>query len=502
MPRPPASPGAALPTVGAAPAGASPAQVLPGHGSGCAVLAVTLVSQGQVRESDNGPSTPQGGLGVHRGLCVKQGVTSTRVPSKVLPCSQNKQAVRGGAGRGCRGGGSAPSIAACPRGVPGLRWRRRAGAWDGRRAVRHAGRAGGDGGMAGAAGWRADGDAADGGGMHGKPRGRAPRCAMGCGLRCVTHGASGAEPHRGHGHAEQHGREGNRRGPGMSLRHGGHGQDGVCGLPKAHPARLPAPAPAWGRAWHPCLRGAGRAVLLGATARENGRTDGQTGETGWPQGPRREPRWQQNRLAGRHGRNKRPDGGVAVDIRRTKLPMAGGMAGNDGCRRGPAVPCSALVPAWPWGHQHAAPAPPNPHPAAAGRRSASSPGCPRTSPPAALRGRCPTRDIDGDDAGLEGAGLVPLLLLHGGQREGPGPAWLLLWAGGEAQRGVRWPSAESGRAGGLLFGRSPAWGLQGERHVNHQRDRGGTQRRPPGTAPLLRAMPGLCRPAPPPRHSP
>lgn len=102
------APGVALPTIRAAPAGASPAQALPGHGSGCAVLAVTLVSQGQVRESDNGPSTPQGGLGVHRGLCVKQGVTSTRVPSKVLPCSQNKQAVRSGAGRGCRGGGSAP----------------------------------------------------------------------------------------------------------------------------------------------------------------------------------------------------------------------------------------------------------------------------------------------------------------------------------------------------------------------------------------------------------
>lgn len=67
-------------------------QLCPRHSS-----SVTLVSQGQVRESDNGPSTPQGGLGVHRGLCVKQGVTSTRVPSKVLPCSQNKQAVHGGA---------------------------------------------------------------------------------------------------------------------------------------------------------------------------------------------------------------------------------------------------------------------------------------------------------------------------------------------------------------------------------------------------------------------
>lgn len=122
------------------PAGASPAQAPPGHKSGCAVLAVTLVSQGQVRESDNGPSTPQGGLGVHRGLCVKQGVTSTRVPSKVLPCSQNKHAVRGGAGRGCRGGGSAPlhrrASPACP-----LAWD-----GDGRRERGMAG--GGDGGWA------------------------------------------------------------------------------------------------------------------------------------------------------------------------------------------------------------------------------------------------------------------------------------------------------------------------------------------------------------------
>lgn len=119
-------PGVALPTIRAAPVGASPVQALPGHKSGCAVLAVTLVSQRQVRESDNGPSTPQGGLGVHRSLCVKQGVTSTRVPSKVLPCSQNKHAVGGGAGRVCCGGGLSPLHHLVS---PGLGRQLQAGAW-------------------------------------------------------------------------------------------------------------------------------------------------------------------------------------------------------------------------------------------------------------------------------------------------------------------------------------------------------------------------------------
>lgn len=83
-------------------------QPVPGHslvwGQGgkernCAVIVVTLVSQRKVRKSDNGPSAPQGGLGVHRGLCVKQGVTCTRVPSKVLSCSQNKHTVHGSTGQ-------------------------------------------------------------------------------------------------------------------------------------------------------------------------------------------------------------------------------------------------------------------------------------------------------------------------------------------------------------------------------------------------------------------
>lgn len=91
----------------------------PCPGAACMVLAVTLVSQGQVRESNNGPSTPQGGLWVHRGLCVKQGVTSTCVPSKVLPCSQNKQryaAVPGAAA----GAGARPPPHPCSLLVPSL----------------------------------------------------------------------------------------------------------------------------------------------------------------------------------------------------------------------------------------------------------------------------------------------------------------------------------------------------------------------------------------------
>lgn len=82
-------------------------------------------------------------------------------------------------------------------------------------------------------------------------------------------------------------------------------------------------------------------------------------------------------------------------------------------------------------------------------------------------GCCPTGDIDGDNVGLDGAGLVPLLLLLRGQGEGPGPGVLLVWAGGEAQGGVRRPSTEHSAAGGLLFGRSLARGLWGERHVSH-----------------------------------
>lgn len=51
---------------------------------------VTLVSLGKVRESNNGPPPPQGGLGVHGCLCVKQRVSQTCMLIKLLPCSQNK----------------------------------------------------------------------------------------------------------------------------------------------------------------------------------------------------------------------------------------------------------------------------------------------------------------------------------------------------------------------------------------------------------------------------
>lgn len=101
----------------------------PCPGAAGAVLAVTLVPQRQVRESNNGPSTPQGGLWVHGGLCVKQGVTSTGMPSKVLPCSQNKQqdtTVLGAAARPGARPPPSPVIAACPQ--PGMVTQ--VGVWD------------------------------------------------------------------------------------------------------------------------------------------------------------------------------------------------------------------------------------------------------------------------------------------------------------------------------------------------------------------------------------
>lgn len=101
----------------------------PCPGAACVVFAITLVSQGQVRESNNGPSTPQGGLWVHRGLCVKQGVTSTRVPSKVLPCSQNKQQCAMVLGATARPGAwppPSPMFSACPQ--PGMVTQ--VGVWD------------------------------------------------------------------------------------------------------------------------------------------------------------------------------------------------------------------------------------------------------------------------------------------------------------------------------------------------------------------------------------
>lgn len=53
-------------------------------------IGVTWVSLRKVRESNNGPPPPQGGLGVHGCLCVKQRVSKTCMSIKLLPCSQNK----------------------------------------------------------------------------------------------------------------------------------------------------------------------------------------------------------------------------------------------------------------------------------------------------------------------------------------------------------------------------------------------------------------------------
>ena len=49
-----------------------------------------MVSLGIVSESNNGPPPPQGGLGVHGCLCVKQRVSQTCMFIKLLSCSQNK----------------------------------------------------------------------------------------------------------------------------------------------------------------------------------------------------------------------------------------------------------------------------------------------------------------------------------------------------------------------------------------------------------------------------
>lgn len=96
---------------------------------------------------------------------------------------------------------------------------------------------------------------------------------------------------------------------------------------------------------------------------------------------------------------------------------------------------------------------------------ACSPGSPSHHPVIPFPGsrpRWPTRDVDGDNVGLDGTGLVPLLLLHGGQGEGPGPGRLLVGGGGEAQGGVGWPHAQRGGTAALLIGGSPARGLQGK----------------------------------------
>lgn len=98
---------------------------LPGHESVCVVLAVTWVSQGQVGEADHGPSAAQGGLGVDGSLSVKEGVTATRQPGKVLPCSQNKQAVPGAAWVAAR----CPPSLSVPRVSPSLGWWLVAGGW-------------------------------------------------------------------------------------------------------------------------------------------------------------------------------------------------------------------------------------------------------------------------------------------------------------------------------------------------------------------------------------
>lgn len=204
------------------------------------------------------------------------------------------------------------------------------------------------------------------------------------------------------------------------------------------------------------VRQAGNVVRAKVTTEPAGWAAQQKQETGW-----RHHRW----------------------IGSTKLWMTGEMAGMTDASVALLSPALPPVPAWPAGTQAHNPSPPShrpaphrsqmpghifactPHPPLRCRLGAGSAS--RTSPPTAPWGCCPTRDIDGDDVGLDGAGLVPLLLLHGGQGEGPGPGQLLVRAGGEAQGGVGQPSTKGSRAGDLLFGCSPARGLWGERHVTH-----------------------------------
>lgn len=171
----------------------------------------------------------------------------------------------------------------------------------------------------------------------------------------------------------------------------------------------------------------------------------------------------------------------------TKLQMAGEVAGNDARERGAAVPIAHMGPA---GTRACSPGLPSHHP---------------VFPFPGSRPRWPTRDVDGDNVGLDGTGLVPLLLLHRGQGEGPGPGRLLVGGGGEAQGGVGWPHAQRGGTAALLLVGSPAWGLQGKVCVRPNPPPG-TERATSGPAVpsavptlFLHPMLGLYRPAPPPQ---
>lgn len=153
-----------------------------------------------------------------------------------------------------------------------------------------------------------------------------------------------------------------------------------------------------------------------------------------------------------------------------KLEMAQEMAGNDSMTLLSPLP---RCPPNPQKHSLQPQPPPTTH--TLPQMAAEVHLCLHLVYPRRATGCCLTRDIDGDNVGLDGARLMPLLFLHGEQGEGPGPRGLLVRAGGEAQGGVRRPSTKHSAAGALLFGRSLAWGLWQERHVSHQRDKGGTQ---------------------------
>ena len=60
-------------------------------------------------------------------------------------------------------------------------------------------------------------------------------------LGFVVNGASGAEPHWGHGHEEQQGGERDQGGPSASLYRGGKGRKDIFGLQKVHLAQPLAP---------------------------------------------------------------------------------------------------------------------------------------------------------------------------------------------------------------------------------------------------------------------
>lgn len=148
---------------------------------------------------------------------------------------------------------------------------------------------------------------------------------------------------------------------------------------------------------------------------------------------------------------------LVARIGHTELQMAGEMAGNDAHEH------AAAVPTWPAGTR--ALGPPSHHPASRWEHPSQVPAQLRHLSPATTCGCRLTRDIDGDHVGLHRAGLVPLLLLHGGQGEGPGPGCLLVGGGGEAQGGVGWSHAQRAGTAALLLIGAPARGLRGKARI-------------------------------------